>query len=310
MNARWLFILLGVLSAATVRAEFESATLEERLSGFSDENQDGVPDSLMDYLIASSVTLPDPYDPSQSDLDGDGYDDFSEWVLFLDPLVEESQSGSSGVSSHSSTGVCMRVALPVWINQYAELFSKESLTDENLSWQLIDEWIPTYGEQEVEINISTESNSCLFISCSDATWDCDGDGHSDFYEYLTQTDQDVFNDLDEDEDGMHDWWEIKLFGDLSQCGTDDFDSDGLLNNEELVWLSTSNIVLYSDPSLSDSDADTLNDYAETVTYGTEPMEADTDEDGLDDDEELLAALPTDPNNSDITAPVVTFAGSF
>lgn len=238
MKTQWLFVLLGVLCALVVRAEFESATRG---------------------------------------------------------------------SSYSSTGVSMRVVLPIWINQYAELYGKESLTDESQQWEPIDDWVPTYGEEEVEIDISTESNSCYFISCSDATWDCDGDGHSDFYEYLTQTDQAVFNDLDEDEDGMHDWWEEKLFGDLSQCGTDDFDSDGLLNNEELVWLSTSNIVLYSDPSLYDSDADTLNDYAETVTYGTEPMEADTDSDGLDDDEELLVALPTDPNNPDITVPLIALS---
>ena len=309
MKTGWLFILLGVLSAATVRAEFESATLEARLSGFSDENQDGVPDSLMDYLIASSVTLPDPYDPSQSDLDGDGLTDMEEWILLLQPLVAEAPSGTSG-ATQSSTGVVMRIVLPPWIRQYAELFGKESLTDENLQWSPVEEWMPTYGEQTVELEISTESNRCFFIKPFDATWDFDGDGRSDMYEYYTQTDQAVFNYVDSEPDGMHDWWELKLFGSLDETAIGDFDDDGLLNGEELVWLSTSNIVLYSDPSLYDSDADALNDYEETVTYGTEPMNADTDEDGLDDGEELLGAVPTDPNNSDTTAPVVTFAGSF
>ena len=306
----WGFILLGVLFAVTVRAEFQSATIADRFSSMEDANEDGIPDNLMDYLMASGTVLPDPYVPSQSDLDGDGRTDLEEWILLLDPLVAEPQSGSSGAGAQTPTGMVMRVALPPWIRQYAELYGKESLTDENLQWMPIEEWMPTYGEQTVEIVISTESNRCFFIMPFDATWDFDGDGRSDFREYLDDTDQAVFNYVDSDGDGMHDWWEVRLFGDLSETATGDFDGDGLLNAEEMVWLSTSNIVLVSDPSLSDSDADMLNDYAETVTYGTEPMAADTDEDGLDDGEELLGSIPTDPHNPDITLPVITFAGSF
>ncbi len=137
MKAGWLFVFLGVLSATTVRAEFQSATISDRFSAMADSNEDGVPDSLMDYLIASGATLPDPYDPSQSDLDGDGYDDLSEWVLLLQPLVAEPPSGTSGASSQSSTGIVLRVVLPPWIQQYVELFGKESLTDENLQWSRI-----------------------------------------------------------------------------------------------------------------------------------------------------------------------------
>jgi len=300
---RWLFVLLGMLCAAAVRAEFQSATISERFSAMADANSDGVPDSLMDYLIASGATLPDPYDPSQSDLDGDGYDDLSEWILLLDPLVTEAQPGSSGASSQSSTGVVMQIVLPPWIRQYAELFGKESLTDESLQWSPIEEWMPTYGEQTIELEISTASNRCFFITPFDATWDFDGDGHSDMYEYYEETDQSVFNYVDSEPDGLHDWWELKLFGSLNETATGDFDRDGLLNGEELVWLSTSNIVLISDPALYDSDADTLNDYEETLTYQTDPMEADTDGDGLDDAVELDDR--TDPNNPDITAPVIT-----
>lgn len=296
-------MLLGVLCACAARAEFQSATISDRLAGFSDENSDGVPDNLMDYLIASDVTFPDPYDPRQSDLDGDGYDDFSEWVLFLDPLVAEPESGTAGAISQTATGVVLRIVLPPWIRQYAELFGRESLTDENLPWRAIEEWMPTYGEQTVEVELSTESNRCFFIKPFDATWDFDGDGRSDMYEYCTQTDQSVFNYVDSDSDGLHDWWELKLFGSLNETAAGDYDGDGLLNGAELVWLSTSNIVLYSDPSLCDSDADTLNDYAETVIYQTDPMNRDTDTDGLDDSAELNGR--TDPLNPDTVAPVIT-----
>ena len=305
MKARWLFVLLGMLCASGVRAEFESATIADRFSSMEDANEDGVPDNLAAYLTASGTVLPDSYDPSQSDLDGDGRDDLSEWILLLDPLVAEPQSGSSGASSQSSTGMVLRVVLPPWIRQYAELFGKESLTDENQQWRPIEEWMPTFGEQTVEIEISTQSNRCFFITPSDATWDFDGDGRSDMYEYYTETDQSIFNNVDSEPDGMHDWWELKLFGSLDETATGDFDGDGLLNGEELVWDGTTNIVLVSDPSLYDSDNDALNDYAETVTYGTDPMEADTDADGLGDGEELLESPATDPHNPDTTAPVLS-----
>lgn len=298
-------IVIGFLGFTVLvgAEEFVSATISNRLSGFSDDNFDGCPDSLMEYLIDSGVTLPNPYDPNTSNFDGDYFTDFEDWLLFLDPLVAETNSGSSGVGSYSSTGVVMRVKLPPWIRQYAELYGKESLVDENSQWRPIEEWMPTFGEQTVELELSTESNRCFFVKPFDATWDFDGDGRSDFHEYLTQTDQAVFDYVDSEPDGLHDWWEIKLFGDLSQSGTDDFDGDTLLNNEELVWLSTSNIVMLSDPSLYDSDNDALSD-AEELLYATDPMESDTDHDGLKDGAELSGR--TDPLNPDTVAPIVFF----
>ena len=144
MKSKCLIALLGMLCASVVQAEFQSATISERFESMADENDDGVPDNLMDYLIASGATVPNPYNPGQSDLDGDGRDDLSEWILLLDPLVAEPQSGASGASSHSPTGVVMKIALPPWIRQYAELFGRESLTDENFPWRPIEEWMPTY----------------------------------------------------------------------------------------------------------------------------------------------------------------------
>lgn len=302
MKAKWLVGLVGMLCMCEVQAEFQSATISERLAGFTDENSDGVPDNLMAYLVASHVTLPNPYDPHSSNLDGDSFSDFEDWLLFLDPLVAETNSDSGGVSGQTSTGVTMRVVLPPWIKQYAELYGRENLVDGNYPWRPIEEWMPTYGAQTVEIVVSTGNNNCFFIKPFDATWDLDGDGRSDFREYLDNTDQAVFNVVDSESDGLHDWWEIRLFGDLDETATSDFDGDGLLNGEELVWVSASNIVMYSDPSLYDSDADLLND-AEEGVYQTDPMKADTDGDQLKDGDELNDR--TDPNNPDTIPPVVT-----
>jgi len=81
---------------------------------------------------------------------------------------------------------------------------------------------------------------------------------------------------DEDEDGLPDFWEEFYFDDLDEDETGDGDTDGLTNLEEL-------------------------------NNGTDPTEADTDMDGIDDGDELdgsanpyvngvLAVAPGDPTN--------------
>ena len=65
------------------------------------------------------------------------------------------------------------------------------------------------------------------------------------------------------------------------AGADD-DSDGLLNETE--------IQLGTNPLLSDTDGDGLNDYAELFAYGTNPLKTDTDGDGIPDGWEVLYGL--------------------
>jgi hypothetical protein len=48
----------------------------------------------------------------------------------------------------------------------------------------------------------------------------------------------------------------------------------------------------------DSDKDTLTDSQETVNYGTDPFSADTDSDGLNDNEELSSLWDSDPCDAD------------
>ena len=66
---------------------------------------------------------------------------------------------------------------------------------------------------------------------------------------------------DTDEDALPDYWERKYFGDLSHGASDDSDSDGLTNAEELV--------LSTNPNKSDTDGDGFSDGDEAAS-GTDP----------------------------------------
>ena len=84
---------------------------------------------------------------------------------------------------------------------------------------------------------------------------------------------------------MHDWFELKMFGNLDDDEFDDSDGDGLLNYEEMEYFSGSppKITLLSDPSLYDTDADGVNDF-----------------------DERNGNPPTNPWNPDASAPTVVF----
>ena len=89
---------------------------------------------------------------------------------------------------------------------------------------------------------------------------------------------------DADNDGMPDWWE-KANGldpqDPSDA-SDDSDSDTLSNLDEFNY--------QTDPNLSDSDDDGLDDAEEVNTYGTNPTLADSDGDQMTDGWEVSYGL--------------------
>lgn len=64
--------------------------------------------------------------------------------------------------------------------------------------------------------------------------------------------------------------------------TDDDDGDGLSLVQEYTY--------NTDPILSDSDYDGINDYDEINIYGTNPIQKDTDKDGMGDGTEVDAGL--------------------
>ena len=88
------------------------------------------------------------------------------------------------------------------------------------------------------------------------------------------------SNVDSDDDGMVDSWELSVGlnpGDPADADIDS-DGDGLINREEFGQRT--------DPFADDSDGDGLSDGAEIDTYGTLPTEQDSDGDGISDGDEV------------------------
>ena len=97
----------------------------------------------------------------------------------------------------------------------------------------------------------------------------------------------VIHDADTDNDGLADIWEKYYSGGLAMNQFTDTDGDGLTDGDEFkygTYPSAMGIPAGVDPK--DSDSDGLWDGAEVNTHGTNPLKADTDGDGLDDEEEV------------------------
>ncbi|GHC51916.1 hypothetical protein GCM10007100_17760 [Roseibacillus persicicus] len=150
-------------------------------------------------------------------------------------------------------------------------------------------------------------NSAIDAStiASIATKDLDGNPANDLAFTIDPTYASIANP-DSDGDGMCDTWEELLLGDLTQNGTDDFDSDNLSNANEMN-------VHFTDPGINDTDEDNLLDGEEVTgslnpfpigspNAATDPLNPDSDGDGLSDGSELLDTIDstfvTDPNSAD------------
>lgn len=111
-------------------------------------------------------------------------------------------------------------------------------------------------------------------------------------------DEDIDYETDTDEDGIPDAYEEMI-------GTDpaikDTDNDGVDDYVEVFILGSDPLVYDSiEPGISDSDADIDGDgigNAEEISVGLDPINRDTDYDGLEDDEEIDKYV-TDPLDSD------------
>lgn len=129
------------------------------------------------------------------------------------------------------------------------------------------------------------------------TWDemedTDGDGLPDSYETIIGTDP---NNADTDGDGLSDGFEV-IYASSNPCdkytlqngiadGDSDPDADGLTMAEECKY--------GTDPLETDTDGDGLSDGDEVSKYHTDPLKYDTDGDSIGDGDEITLGL--DPLN--------------
>jgi len=231
------------------------------------------------------------------------------------PMMMAMGSGGAGkptatMTLEASGRVTLHIAVPEGFGKHLEIFRKNWLTSSS-PWGVAAGWVSTYGSTNASWqDPSSAGYSHRYYMLSDADIDSDGDGRSNLREAISGTDSNAFNVVDADADGLHDWWETKLFGSLDENAGGDYDLDGLLNLEELVFVSVDQpAVLISDPALADSDNEGLNDFQERRAWGTDPFDPDSDNDGLEDDTEVLGSLRTNPHNPDTVAPIVAFFGN-
>ena len=103
---------------------------------------------------------------------------------------------------------------------------------------------------------------------------------------------------DPDGDGLDDAWEMRYFGSFEQMGSDDYETDGLNNQDEFE--------LGGDPTVADTDGDGMPDAWE-AQYGlllaADDAAADDDADGMPNRAEYVAG--TDPTDEDSLLEVQT-----
>lgn len=218
-------------------------------------------------------------------------------------------SGTNLVSMTADSNSVVTMAINVPTNfggEHIEIFSKDDLIFSQ-GWNISQAWLPTFGNPSVSwTDPDTDNKNVRYYIISDADADSDGDGYSDLREEIFEKNgngSDVFDYVDDDGDGMHDWYEIKLFGDLSQDGSDDFDGDLLPNNVEMVYDSnTASVVWNSDPTIKDTDADGMDDYLETTVYTfldpLNPADRDYDHDGASNFDEHNGTTDLDDWDTD------------
>jgi hypothetical protein len=95
-------------------------------------------------------------------------------------------------------------------------------------------------------------------------------------------------DSDSDGDGLSDDTEAML---LTDPHSSDTDGDGISDGDEYF-------VHFTNPAVADSDFDGLNDYDEIFVVGTNPNFDDSDFDGLSDGLEVNPTFGSDPLNAD------------
>jgi large repetitive protein len=242
-------------------------------------------------------SLVDEFDDFDGDLepdcvdvddDGDGVDDADEQAIGSDPLDPDSDDdgiddGTEVDGSPTSPPDTDGDGIPNVLDP----------DDDGDGLSSLDEGDGDFDGDGIPDYLDMDADGDGIPDAVEGGYDSDGDGAIDAY------------DLDSDDDGFSD--ELEGDGDLDGDGTPnyldlDVDGDGLLDSYEgdgdvdgdevPNWLDPDD----EDGPLADPDGDGLATFEET-DIGTDPYDADSDDDGLDDGEEV-EVTGTDPLNAD------------
>ncbi|NHJ48077.1 MAG: S8 family serine peptidase [Asgard group archaeon] len=279
---------------------------EELAAGSNPFESDTDSDGLNDYQEVV-VHFTNPLD---IDTDGDSMNDLYEInknldPLFNDALLDPDNDGCNNIDEYNY-GTNPHVAdtdgdgmLDGWEIEY----SLNPLVDDGM------------GDADGDglYNIDEFMNNC-----DPTDIDTDNDGLNDKQEILNQCDP---NDTDTDNDGWTDGFEVYTSG--TEPDDADTDNDGLTDkNEYNYWVNTrgrtssqayayikdadvdndnatdgTELAWGTDPLDNDSDNDGLYDGSEDLYYDTDPTDYDSDNDGYNDGEEVAAGTdPNDPND--------------
>ncbi len=245
---------------------------QELKAGSSSKSGDTDADSLGDYrevmgweitLNYSGTIFREHVDssPVMKDTDRDGLSDYQEYQLGLNPRSNDTDGDGIPDSQERLT---------VGIGSTVESDTdRDGLSDE----VEIQGWEVTYHDESGLHRVHVRSDPLVR--------DTDGDGVSDFLEYMEGTNP---LSVDTDGDGLGDLREMEKATNATNYDTD---GDGLWDSSEIVWGTS--------PFERDSDGDDLWDYNETV-IGTSPTNEDSDFDGISDSEEI--SIGTDPRSMD------------
>ena len=179
-------------------------------------------------------------------------------------------AGSGGGSSNLVMELA--ITMPLDCGPYVEIFQKQNLIYPQLWDVAVNKMAVTGGVETIWADPASSNAATMFYIVGDTSAGIDdGDGYSELRErYVTGTDPTVFNHVDTDGDGLHDWYETMLFGNLSQAGSGDFDGDGLANDQEMI-LQSNSVEVICNPAEFDTDGDGTDDGTE-VAQGGDPSD--------------------------------------
>ena len=245
---------------------------QELKAGSNPQNGDTDSDSLGDYREVSGWVITLNYSgtifkenvyssPLMSDTDGDGLSDYQEYQLGLNPRSNDTDG--DGILDPQDTSK----------SPLRQTVGDDTDGDGLPNSMEIAGWNVTY--------VDSSGVHKIHVSSDPEVVDTDGDGMSDYSEYMAETNP---TRGDTDGDGVVDINEMKA---LTNPLSYDTDGDGLGDSYELIY--------DTNPNLKDTDGDGLWDYNETI-IGTSPTSNDSDFDGLTD--RLEIEMGTNPSSMD------------